>query len=83
MNSLRVPCHLGEERERGRPPPRSTESRIRAFGYGSEPHFQADWLHACGDCAVIDTQFHVRGCDIEVSPRCGGQALGCPCEYVE
>ena len=47
--------------------------------YGSE---QADWgaeQRACGDCCVIRGEVHVPGCDIEECPKCGGQALTCPC----
>lgn len=54
--------------------------RIR---YGSEPHFQPDWTHACGDCAVAIGQFHLLRCDIETCPRCRTQALSCACDYVE
>lgn len=54
--------------------------RIR---YGSELGFQPDWTRACGDCAVAVGQFHLDHCDIETCPRCGQQALSCPCAYAE
>lgn len=55
-------------------------ARIR---YGSELGFQSDWTRACGDCAVAVGQFHLDSCDIEQCPRCGQQALSCPCAYAE
>jgi hypothetical protein len=53
-------------------------SRIK---YGDE---QDDWgadSQPCHDCAVIKGQYHVPSCDVEECPRCGGQAIGCDCEY--
>jgi hypothetical protein len=49
--------------------------------YGDE---KDDWgadIHPCGDCAAIKGQYHVPSCDIEECPNCGGQAIGCDCEY--
>jgi hypothetical protein len=53
------------------------------IAYGSEDHWQPDWLHACGDCSVLPGQLHLLGCDIEQCPRCRQQALSCGCLYVE
>ena len=52
--------------------------RIR---YGEESE---DWgadQRACHDCAVVKGQLHVRGCDAEECPACGGQAIACDCPY--
>lgn len=34
---------------------------------------------SCGDCGAMYGWFHDPGCDIEVCPRCGGQAITCNC----
>lgn len=47
--------------------------------YGKERH---DWhaeKMACHDCAAIEGELHVPGCDVEECPRCHGQFLSCGC----
>lgn len=52
------------------------------INYGSE---KAPWgasTAPCHDCAVVDGQFHVPGCDMEQCPRCEEQIISCPCPFV-
>lgn len=49
--------------------------------YGDEEDDRGAEEHPCGDCAVLKGQYHVPGCDIEQCPACGGQVIGCDCEY--
>jgi hypothetical protein len=50
--------------------------------YGDETD---DWganRGVCHDCAAAKGQYHAFGqCDAERCPVCGGQAIGCDCEY--
>lgn len=34
----------------------------------------------CGDCSVKQGYYHALGCDLEVCPKCGGQAVSCDCD---
>ncbi|MGI9471430.1 MAG: hypothetical protein ACR2NZ_07865 [Rubripirellula sp.] len=52
--------------------------RIR---FGSEQRTAA--VENCGDCGVLESQYHVPGCDAEQCPRCGGQLISCDCEIDE
>jgi hypothetical protein len=35
--------------------------------------------YPCHDCAVLNGQLHVEGCDMEECPRCYGQLITCGC----
>ena len=35
----------------------------------------------CGDCGTRGGQVHHINCDIERCPKCGGQLLGCGCDF--
>jgi hypothetical protein len=51
--------------------------------YGDE---QDDWdadAVPCHDCRVLKGEFHVPGCDVEQCPVCGGQLIGCACDFKE
>jgi hypothetical protein len=37
----------------------------------------------CGDCAVKKGYFHALGCDLEICPKCGGQAITCSCNLCD
>lgn len=53
--------------------------RYRRVRYGKErPSWHAD-QRACHDCAVIEGELHVPGCDVEQCPACRGQAISCAC----
>lgn len=33
----------------------------------------------CGDCGVLEGEFHEPGCDMEICPFCRGQLITCDC----
>lgn len=37
----------------------------------------------CHDCGITNgfPNYHHPGCDMERCPKCGGQAIGCECNY--
>ena len=37
----------------------------------------------CHDCGIVNAfpNYHHPGCDMERCPVCGGQAIGCECNY--
>jgi hypothetical protein len=55
-------------------------TRVR---YGEEADDWGAGNHPCGDCGVFKDEFHVPGCDVERCPVCGGQVIGCDCNYVD
>jgi hypothetical protein len=47
---------------------------------------ERDWkrtknLPPCHDCAALQGQFHVPGCDMEECPLCHGQNISCGCHH--
>jgi hypothetical protein len=51
------------------------------IAYGSEEEEWGADRQPCHDCKVIKGQLHLTGCDAKRCPVCGGQAIGCDCEY--
>ena len=49
----------------------------REYGYGGEE----DASEPCHDCGVKEGAYHHDGCDNEECPACGGQLLGCECDW--
>ena len=49
--------------------------------YGDEPGMEEyKDGRPCHDCAVIEGQYHVPGCDWERCPKSGGQVISCYCQ---
>ena len=51
---------------------------VERIPYGGEGE---DTSMPCGDCNVKSFGYHHDGCDSEHCPRCGGQMLGCECDW--
>lgn len=63
----------------------ATTTRIAGVQY-DRIKFGDDWPEAlnpmpanCNDCGTPGGGLHHRYCDLERCPRCGGQAIACPC----
>jgi len=54
--------------------------RIKTKLWQRIPH--KDNERTCGDCGVAAGQYHHSGCDLEICPRCRGQAISCDCSGV-
>jgi hypothetical protein len=54
---------------------------VERVRFGQEP---SDWgagRGPCHDCAAVNGEFHVPGCDVERCPVCDGQVFGCECNF--
>jgi hypothetical protein len=52
--------------------------------FGTEPGYRKRRgrpVARCGDCNVVMGAVHHHGCDMEVCPRCRGQAILCGCVW--
>lgn len=54
-------------------------TKFERVRFGSEVPSSAAGRKYCRDCAVLQDEFHVPGCDVEECPRCRDQALFCAC----
>lgn len=54
--------------------------RIR---YGEEGQGWGDDVAPCHDCNAPMGAYHHPGCDVEMCPICGGQAISCGCAEEE
>jgi hypothetical protein len=54
---------------------------VRRLAYGQEKDDKWEsGKFPCHDCAIVQGQLHVPGCDVEECPVCGGQLITCDCE---
>ena len=58
---------------------------VEGIAYYRIPHAPAaeDYRtdQRCHDCLVHSGGIHHAGCDMELCPRCAGQAIGCGCRW--
>jgi hypothetical protein len=48
--------------------------------WGDEKHWpRPKREERCGDCNVLPSRYHHRGCDIEECPQCNRQLITCDC----
>lgn len=53
--------------------------RIRVFEVNGALSNLRDGKLRCHDCGALPDRFHHPGCDMELCPRCGNQAISCGC----
>lgn len=53
-------------------------TRYERIKYGEGEY---DFDDCCHDCGAKEGHYHHPGCDMEICPICGEQAIGCECEY--
>lgn len=57
--------------------------KYKRFKYGEEIKLssipEAYSSKYCGDCAVVNGEYHLTGCDWEMCPVCKGQLFSCGC----
>ena len=53
---------------------------VARLRFGREGRGWGAAAQCCHDCAVIQGEYHVPGCDMERCPGCRGQAISCGCD---